>query len=216
VAFAVAIIWPCRVSAQEYAAAGRNVEVPRASCGDCQRPLIFWAGYPRYLRVSGVVLRIWVRRGRCTGCRCSHALLPNFVLQRRLDPASTIGTALARAVAGAGQRTVAAELGVPHTTTREWRRRHRARAPMLSAGFAALVVAFGGVAAALKGGPERTALEALAAAWWQAHRRFGAGVGDSWQFAAAVTGGNWLSTNTTPPWAGVAAADFIPPTPKTE
>ena len=211
----MAIIWPCRVSVQEYAAAGRDVEVPRLSCEDCREPLIFWSGYPRFSRAVGVMLRIWVRRGICSRCGKSHALLPNFVLQRRLDLASTIGIALTRAVtAGAGQRTIALELGVPHTTTREWRRRHRARAPLLAAGFAAMVVAFGGRAVAVGGSPERTALEALAAAWWHARRRFGDGVGETWEFVAAVTGGTWLSTNTTSLWAGLAATGFIPPEPR--
>ena len=210
----MAIIWPCRLSVEAYAAAGRDVEVPRGTCRECRRPLIFWGGYRRHIRVAGVMLGIWVRRGKCRGCGRSHALLPNFGLQRRLDGVSVIGTALVRAVvAGAGQRTIATELQVPHTTARDWQRRHRARAPTLAAGFAALVVAFGGVAVALAGNPERAALEGLAAAWGQAQRRFGTGVGGPWEFAAAVTGGSWLATTTTSPWAGLGAADFIPPGP---
>jgi hypothetical protein len=58
----------------------------------------------------------------------THALLPVFLLRRRLGPAAVIGSPVARMVRGAGARPAADALGVPHTTARDWRRRHRARA----------------------------------------------------------------------------------------
>src|SRR6266511_3770051 len=48
----------------------------------------------------------------CRGCRVSHALLPAFVLARRLDAVAAIGAGLAWAVGGRGMRPIAAALGV--------------------------------------------------------------------------------------------------------
>jgi hypothetical protein len=89
----------------------------------------FWSGYQRYLRDGcGRIWRVWVARAKCRLCGVTHALLPSFVLLGRLDVVWVIGAALERAVAGAGLRPVAAGLGVPHTTVRDWWRRFRVRA----------------------------------------------------------------------------------------
>jgi transposase InsO family protein len=65
---------------------------------------------------------------------------------------------------------VAARLGVPHSTARDWRRRHRARAPTLVTGFAALRVELGDEVIGLPEDQEQAALAVLGAAWapWQA------------------------------------------------
>src|SRR6266536_1199433 len=39
-----------------------------------------------------------IRRARCTSCRVTHALLPDFLFNRRLDEASIIGQVLALSV----------------------------------------------------------------------------------------------------------------------
>ena len=208
----VAIVWPCSSSVEEYAAAGRAVRVPRACCPDCGRPMGFWSGYERYLRL-GRVHRVWVRRAKCRPCRVTHALVPSFVLLRRLDAVEVIGVALERAVAGAGLRPVAAGLDVPHTTARDWRRRFRARAPALAVGLAALVVELGGAAPALPAGSEVAALAALGAAAWQVRYRAGALAPTRWRLGAVVTGGGWLATTTSPPWAGLGGRCWLPPVP---
>src|SRR6266511_904093 len=118
----VAIVWPCPWSVEEYQAAGRGVRVPRADCPDCGQPMVFWSGYRRYVRL-GRVWRVWVARAKCRPCGVTHALLPSFLLLRRLDMVEVIGVALERVVAGVGVRPVAAGLGVPHTTIRDWWRR---------------------------------------------------------------------------------------------
>src|SRR6266542_4453961 len=118
----VAIVWPCPLSVEEYQAAGRGVRVPRADCPDCGQPMVFWSGYRRYVRL-GRVWRVWVARAKCRPCGVTHALLPSFVLLRRVDVVWVIGEALERVAAGAGLRPVAAGLGVPHTTARDWWRR---------------------------------------------------------------------------------------------
>ena len=208
----VAIVWPCSSSVEEYAAAGRAVRVPRVDCPDCGRPMGFWSGYERYLRL-GRVHRVWVRRAKCRPCRVTHALVPSFVLLRRLDAVEVIGVALERAVAGAGLRPVAAGLDVPHTTARDWRRRFRARAPALAVGLAALVVELGGAAPALPAGSEVAALAALGAAAWQVRYRAGALAPTRWRLGAVVTGGGWLATTTSPPWAGLGGRRWLPPVP---
>jgi transposase-like protein len=160
----VAIVWPCLLGVDAYAAAGRGVKVPRPSCPRCERPMGFWPGYLRWVRY-GRARRIWVRRATCRGCRVSHALLPAFVLARRLDAVEAIGAGLAWAVGGRGMRPIAAWLGVPHSTARDWRRRFRARAPTLAAGLAALAVELTGSVPALPIDCEAAALVALGAVW---------------------------------------------------
>jgi hypothetical protein len=135
------------------------------------------------------------------------------MLIRRFDPGAVIGTALVRSISGVGLRTVAAAFDVPHTTLRDWRWRFRARAPVLAAGFGSLAVALGGAALEVAASPEVAALEALAGAWDQARRRFGASVPGPFDFASAVSGGALLATNTTPPWAGLLGGSWMPPVP---
>lgn len=211
----MAIVWPCRLDVESYVAAGRGVAVPRPRCPACRRPLIFWWWYERFVRSEGCH-RIWVRRAKCPECRVTHGLVPAFLLRRRLDPVAVIGGALAWMITGAGVRPVAEAQGVPHSTVRSWRRRHRARAPALAAAFAALVVALGGEAVALAVAVERAALEAAVAAWRQAAARPSPPVIPGlWQFVSTVTGGGWLGTTTSPPWAVLGGRDFMPPVPQT-
>ncbi|HEX6548638.1 MAG TPA: helix-turn-helix domain-containing protein [Candidatus Dormibacteraeota bacterium] len=173
--------------------------------------MIFWSGYWHFSRVPPG--RFWVRRAKCTICGVSQALLPSFVLVRRLDGVGTIGRALAGTVSGRGMRPLAIELGVPHETLRGWLRRYRARAPALTAGFAALAVGLGAAAPQLSGAPERAGLEALGAAWWQARRRFGEVMPAVFEFANLVSGGELLGTTTSPPWAGLGGTALMPPVP---
>jgi transposase-like protein len=208
---AVTIVWACRHGVDAYAAAGRGVEVPRPKCPACGRSMIFWSGYWRFTRAEAG--RCWVRRARCTSCVVSHALLPSFALVRRLDEVRVVGRALAGVVSGRGMRPLARELAVPHETLRGWRRRYRTRSPTLAAGFAALAVALGGMGPELSAQPERAALEALGAAWWQAQRRFGEEVPAVFEFASVVSGGELLGTTTSPPWAGLGGTALMPPVP---
>ena len=158
-------------------------------------------------------MRIWVRRGKCRSCNVTHALLPTFLLRRRLDPAPVIGGAVARIASGTGVRPVAEALGVPHTTARDWRRRHRARAPGWLVRAEALIVELGGDLRRPSADVERAALNALVEAWrWTARRAAGA-VPGLWEFVSAVSGGSWLSTTTSAPWAGVSGRSFIGATP---
>lgn len=189
------------------------MEVPRWRCPGCGGAMTFRGWHGRFIRL-GRVRRIWIRRQECPPCKKSHVITPTFILLRRLDPAEVIGAALARAQQGRGIRRIAEELDLPHTTVRGWRRRFRARAPTLSAGFAAVAVELGVQPPALTPDPETAALQALGAAWGKAKERFGEAVVSLWRFASAVTGTGMLATTTTPLWFSASAWDWMaaPPT----
>jgi hypothetical protein len=202
------------VSASSYAAAGQQIAVPRQRCPTCRRVLARWGGYWRWLRVPPEEWRIWIRRGRCAACHRTHALLPDLVLVRRLDAVEVIGHGLARKlIEGLGLRPVAEQFGVPHTTVRGWWRRFRARAPTLLSSCTALAVQLTGVSVQLATDGERGALEALGLAWDRTHARFGEQVGGLWPFWSRISSGQALGTNTTPPWAGLAGAGWMAPSP---
>jgi len=208
----MAIVWHCALDVKGYVAAGADLEVPRTRCPDCRQPMIWWSRYGRYVR-EGVVRKMQIRRAKCVPCARTHALLPAFLLLRRLDPVAVIGEALASAVRGVGARAVATRLDVPHSTARDWSRRHQRRAGMLSAGFSAVAVDLGGAHVPLPADAAQASLTAMGAAWQQAQQRFGATVVELWRFVSAVTGGELLGTTTSPPWAGVGGRRFMPPTP---
>lgn len=211
----MAIIWPCPLAPSSYAAAGQQIALPRLRCPSCQQPLVRWGGYWRWLRVPLLgEWRIWIGRGRCSGCRRTHALLPDLVLIRRLDPVDVIGHGLAlKVVQGLGLRPVAELLGVPHTTVRMWWRRFRARAPTLTLNCTALAVQLSGVSVQLVAEGEQAALEALAVAWQRARARFGERIGELWSFWSRISGGQGLGANTSAPWAGPGGADWMAPSP---
>ncbi len=184
----MAMIWPCGLSVEAYAAAGKDVVVPRATCGTCGRPMAFWSGYWRSVR-DGIVLRIWVKRCRCRPCRSSDALLPSFCLSRRLDSVEVAGPALMAVAAGAGTRRVARGIDelFAHTTLRGWWRQHRRRA--------------GWVAGVLwPAGPRPVGDRELVAALQGFGEGLSVGLGVStWAAVSLALGGSWLSTNTTTP-----------------
>jgi hypothetical protein len=194
-----------------YAAAGQRVEVPAAACPACGRRLVGWSGYWRWVRARGREHRVWVRRGRCPACRRSHALVPDFVVGRRLDAVETIGHGLALAASGLGLRTVAGRLDVPYTTARSWWRRFRARAPTLEAALVALAVGLDGSPVDLVADGSAAALEALSVAWGRARARWGERVGTVWRFWNRVGGGAVLGTTTSAPLAGLTRAGWMAP-----
>lgn len=208
----VAIVRPTTLDVDTYAAAGREVEVSRADCPACGRPMIFWSGYPRDVR-AGVVRRIWIRRLKCTSCRITHAVVPVFCLLRRLDAVEVIGAGLEEGGAGRGKRAVAEILDVPHTTVRDWWRRFAERAAVVAAAAGAIAVSLGDPAPALSGDPPRAALDALTAAHDAARRRLGPAVGPRWRYAALISGGELLATTTHPPWSAAGGRRLMAPVP---
>jgi hypothetical protein len=141
-------------------------------------------------------------------------LLPDFLLERRLDQVEVIGQALALGiVAGQGMRTVANQLGVPMTTAREWRRRFQVRAPTLAAALVAVAVQLDPIAVVLSMNGEAAVIELLGAAWLRARTRFGERVPAAWRFWSLISGGQALGTNRSPPATGAFGAGWMTPSP---
>lgn len=210
----MAIVWPCPLSVDAYAAAGRDVEFPRPDCPSCAVPMTFWSGYLRWVREAGRCHRVFVPIVRCGRCRSGQALLPAFVLTWRLDVAETIGGVLAEVAGGVcGVRPAAERAGVPYTTARGWVRRFAVRAVWLGTGFAALAVDLGGPAITPPGGAARFALAAIGAAFAAASALPGWLAAGPWRFASAVSGGRLIAANITSPFLIVGRRRFMPPVP---
>ena len=194
----MAIVLPCSMTPSEFAAAGREVEMPRPDCPNCSAQMSFWGFYSRPLRI-GDEIRLLVHRARCGPCRTTHALIPDFVVPGRLDGIEVIGPGIEQMAGDATTAAAAARAGVPYTTARGWRRRFVSRAELLASGFLAATVALGDLVPRLPAGVVEIALCAIAAVGRASQRRLGAG-GDNWRIANRVVGGHLLSTNTNPPW----------------
>lgn len=209
----MAIVWPCPLSVDAYATAERP-EAPRPECPGCGGAMSWWSGYRRFVRSAGACRAIFVRRARCRACRRTDAVLPAFVLVRRLDEAATVGAVVAQVVAGpAGVRPAAEAAQVPHTTARGWVRRFGERAEELAVAFCALAVELGGEAAVSVTGTAGAALAAIGAAFEAAAALPGWLVLGCWRFTSAVSGGRLLATNTDSPYLVVGRRRFMPPVP---
>ena len=198
----LSIVWHWPADVKAYTHAGRDVGAPEIGCPDCRVALSWWGGYWRWAR-CGQAMRIWIHRGRCGNCGRTHALLPDFLLVKRLDTVEVIGAGLERGIAGRGMRKVAAEAEVPESTARDWRYRYRARAEDLLAVFGALAVELGDGLKELPTTAEAAALTALTVAWERAKARWPGRVGGCWRFVSAVCGGRALSPNTIPYLDGI-------------
>lgn len=209
----VVMVWRCPLSVEEYVAAGEGIDVPRPDCPECAIPMRFRSGYWRHVRVGGGVGQpAWIRRGQCISCRRSHALLPSFLFERRLDVVEDIGRVVEAVVDGVGVAGKVAEaVGVPYTTARDWLRRFVARASMLAAGFVALAVEVGAEAGivTLAVAAGRRAVGALRLAG----EVLGASSGSRWLLASLVTGGKLLASAMDPPWTVLGGRRFMPPVP---
>jgi NAD(P)-dependent dehydrogenase (short-subunit alcohol dehydrogenase family) len=130
----------------------------------------------------------------------------------RWDSVEVIGRAIAQHVAGAGVRRIAAVLGRPETTVREWCRRFGAAAGSLGAALLAAAVRQGwsGFDLPVAPGPRcLAATEALASTFARRH-----GPVAPWRLANLVTGGTFLAPNTTSPLAARSASSLMARTPR--
>lgn len=115
----------------------------RLRCPDCCGVLAGW-GYAlgRVIRIgSGVGWRVRPRRARCRSCLVTHVLLPTRCLLRRGWEAAVVFTALRLRAAGKKLAAIAATLGVPVSTVRDWMARCVSRAEALRSGFLRLLPA---------------------------------------------------------------------------
>ena len=210
----VSMVWPCLLSVEAYASAGRGVDVPRLECPRCAMPMCLWAGYRRWVRSAGRCWWIFVPRQRCARCVITHAVLPAFVLAGRLDVADSIGWVLETVASGAvGVRRAAVSVSVAHTTAREWQRRFTARAGELGVAFAGLCAELGGPVLAPLADVVAGAVAAIGAAFTAVCEFPGWAGLSRWRFASAVSGGGVLAANTISPFLVVGKRRFLAPVP---
>ena len=208
----MSIVWPCLLTVEEYASAGRRVEVPRPDCPGCSGRVVFWAGYWRHVRLRGRCRKVFVPRVRCRVCRATHALLPAFALARRLDAAEGVGGVIVEVAGGRGVRPAAARAQVPHTTARGWVRRFAARSGELAVSFSALAAELGSSALVRPAEPPaRLAAAAIGEAFAAAAALPGWAALGPWRFASAVTGGSLIAANASSPFLIVGRRRFMPP-----
>ncbi len=199
----MAIIWACPLTPSTYAAAGREIVVPRVVCPGCRGQLRGWGGYCCWVRCERQpAQRIWIRRGWCARCRRTQALLPSFLFARRLDADTVIGSALEQAAAGNGGRPIAQGLELPHTTVRDWWRRVKSNGSALVASVLAVATSLDPAPVDLGTDGAAAVLEALASAWQRARQRLGTPTPDQWAFWSLVSGGLALAAHTSPPLPG--------------
>lgn len=193
----MAIVWGCSLTMSEYAVAGKLVEVPELMCPGCGTPLRPWSWYERWVREGGEKGPIWIRRGRCPPCAVTHALLPDFVQERRLDAVEVTGRALEMGAQGVGAWRSSELLELPFSTVRDWRTRCRRRAPELLAKLARVGLSVGVQMGEL---PVRTlaAMVAVLKAVWAGCRERLPGLAGLWRFWNTVCGGRALVRNTSP------------------
>lgn len=206
------IVWPCPLDVSAYVASGRDVAPPAVRCPACGGPTGPWSGYRRHLRADELHV-VFVPRVRCRRCGRTDALLPWFVIPYRYDTTDVIGAALELSAGGQGVRRIAALLGRPETTVREWVRRFAKVATDLARVVLAAAVGRGWSGFDLPTASRRraaAAVAALASAW--SRRRGPVG---PWRLAVLVTGGSLLAPNTGSPLAGGTAAPVMAGTSRT-
>jgi hypothetical protein len=176
--------------------------------------MIRWSGYRRHVRVLGACRQIFVRRARCSACSVTHALVPSFLVVKRLDVTETIGEVIEQVLDRlSGVRPAAGRLEVPYTTARSWLRRFAVRARELAVSFAALSVELGAEPVAPLAELRREALRALRSAFEAARSLPGWQLVGLWRFVSAVSGGRLLSANRSSPYLVVGRRRFMPPVP---
>ena len=197
----MSIVWPWQESVSSYVEAGKSVVAPVPACPGCGRRLGRWSGYWRWLRSPGAEAQIWIWRARCTPCRVSHALLPDFLFHRRLDEVAIIGQMLAlTAVQDAAVRALARRFDLPRATVRAWWGRFRTRSPTLLAELLDVAIGLNSAPVDLRLNGEAAVFEALDQAINRARVRFGERIGDVWRFWSRISGGRVLATNTSASW----------------
>jgi hypothetical protein len=178
------------------------------ACPDCGWRLAPWGhAAARFVRgVDGVVGRIRLRRGMCSGlsgCGRSHVLLPRVVLGRRVDVVEVIWSAVRARAGGWGWRRITALVGRPASTVRGWLSRFAAHAEPIRVGFAQVeqwVNAGGDVDRVAPAGSQvADAVAQIGAAVAAVRRAYGAAVFavSVAQVVAACSGG-WLLRSQTP------------------
>lgn len=159
-------------------------------CPGCAEELRPWGwARSRGVRELAEVVIVRPRRSLCTGCSCSHVLLPELLLARRADTAAVIGEAVTAKATGLGHRSIATLLDRPVSTVRAWLRRFAALAESIRVLFTGLLFALDPEADGprLTGSLFADAVEVLGLAAAAAVRMFGPR--PAWRFASSASGG---------------------------
>jgi Domain of unknown function (DUF6431) len=208
----MSMVWPCPLTVDAYASMGRAVVVPRPECPSCLVPVVFWSGYWRHVRWRERERKVFIPRVRCGACGVTHALLPAFMLARRLDAVDVAGAVIGLVAGGmCGVRPAAVAAGVPYTTARGWVRRFAGRAGELAVSFSALCIELGGEVVRPQPDRRRHAVAAVSAAFTAAAGLPGWAVLGQWRFASAVTGGSLIAANASSPFLIIGTRRFMPP-----
>jgi hypothetical protein len=89
----MAVVWTTALGVERYAAAGRDVNVPRLDCPGCKKPMSYWGWYQRDLRVGPVGPAVGAQATPqsmlCQPCRAAE-----LHSHGRLDAIGAIGSAL--------------------------------------------------------------------------------------------------------------------------
>ena len=177
----------------------RELLAGRLSCPHCDSELRPWGhARRRVLRTATHNEEHHPRRARCSKCQVTSVLLPDVCLVRRVDEVAVIGRALLEKAAGAGYRTIAAQLGRPKETVRGWLRRFSSRAAALRDHFRRWAFALDPRLEMIT--PQGTLLADVAEAIGLATRAASLlfGPRPAWSWVSAMTGGALLSNTNSP------------------
>ena len=169
------------------------------ACPHCGGELRPWgSARRRMLRGRRQTETVRPRRARCAACGKTSVLLPDLWLVRRVDEAAVIGTALWAHAAGSGHRKIAAVLGRPAETVRDWLRKFSSRTALLQEHFRSWAFALDARLEQItpQGSPTADALEAIGLATRAASLLFGPR--PVWSWVSAMTGGALLSNTSSP------------------
>jgi len=160
------------------------------ACPGCEQVLRPWGwARSRSVRELAEVVIVRPRRSLCSGCSCTHVLLPELLLARRADTAAVIGEALTLKAIGFGYRWIATSLDRPVGTVRAWLRRFASRAEGIRVLFTGLLFVLDCEADGVRpaGSLFADAVEVIGLAAAAAVRMFGPR--PAWQFASSASSG---------------------------
>ena len=184
------IVFPVEMPLEALLAARGRVLTPRPDfCPACGHKRVTFAGWwtkrTRYGPVD-------IHRAACKACAVTHSCWPDVLVGGRVDTAEVIGAALGAAAEGAGHRPIAATLGLPAATVRNWLRRARRLAAGLCARLFAAAAAAYPIVAWPAVGPGLALLVAAAGLAAAAFARLSGEWSHPWRLAVLVCCGRLL------------------------
>lgn len=163
--------------------------------------MAFDGTYPRKVREAGVAHTVFVRRARCHPCDITDALLPEFVMRRRLDSTATVGCAvLTRAGIDVPARASRLYETVPMRTQRSWHQRFNERSDDLARRLDSLILSWGDPMPFRPTDKTPPVIAEVARLWRAVRRRTTGDIPPPWTLANVIIGGELLATRVDLPW----------------